>query len=82
MLRFIGKVDKGIYYDYIDGRGPIVELYNIKKDPAETHNLAAQLPDTVRVMAKEYFKESSNFPPPVGWDKSNWDELRDSTLIE
>ena len=82
LLRYTGILEKGIYYDNMEGRGPVVELYNIKNDPAETHNLAERFPDTVKVMAKEYFKESSGFPPPVAWEKSKWEELRDSTLFQ
>ncbi len=83
LLRFSGKLVPGIYLEHMNGRGPLVELYNIKLDPAERNNLAEKYPEKVRELSKYYFKESVDFLPPVGWDKKKWQELIDSkTMFE
>ena len=82
LLRYTGILEKGIYYDYMEGREPIVELFNIKNDPAETDNLAQRFPDIVKDMAKDYFKESTDFKPPAAWKRSKWEELRDDILFQ
>ncbi len=81
LLRFIGKLEAGIYLDYLDGRGPVLELYDIKNDPAEQINLAGEMPGKVEEMAKIYFNESANFPPPDVWKRQKWEELVNSKSI-
>ncbi len=57
LLRFIGKVEPGIYLDYINGKGPTFALFNINNDPAELYNIADKMPEKVKEMAKIYFNE-------------------------
>jgi len=38
-------------------------------DPAELINIAEEQPEKVKEMAKIYFSESKDFPPPVTWKK-------------
>lgn len=78
LLRFTGTLDPGIYYDFIDGRGPIIELFNINNDPTEKINLAGKMPDMVKTMSEIYFKEFDKFPPPVSWEREKWEELVNS----
>jgi uncharacterized sulfatase len=75
LLRYTGVMEKGIYTDYMDGREPIVELFNIKNDPAERINLANRFPELIKEMSNLYFEESKDFPPPNDWKKSKWKEL-------
>lgn len=75
LLRFTGILEPGIYYDYLDGREPVIELYNIKKDPAELLNLAPSMPEKVKELATIYFEESKDFPKPVTWEVEKWEEL-------
>jgi len=81
LLRFTGILEPGIYYDYLDGREPAIELYNIKKDPAELLNLAPSMPEKVKELSTIYFEESKDFPPPVAWDKNKWEELVNSKKL-
>ena len=78
LLRFTGKLEPGIYIDFLNGRGPVIELFDIKNDPAENVNLAEKLPEKVKEMAKIYFSESAAFPPPIIWPKQKWEELVNS----
>lgn len=75
MLRFTGSLVPGVYHDFINGREPVFELYNIKNDPAELNNLAEKMPGKVKELAKLYFSEAKDFPPPVRWEKEKWQEL-------
>lgn len=78
LLRFTGTLEPGIYLDYLKGRGPVIELFNIKDDPAELNNIAGELPQRVKEMAKIYFSESKDFRPPSKWEKKKWEELVNS----
>lgn len=78
LLRYTGTLDPGIYYDFMEGREPIIELFNIKKDPAELINLAGQMPGKIQKLSEIYFEETADFPSPVDWDKSKWEELVNS----
>jgi uncharacterized sulfatase len=75
LLRFIGTYQPGLLTDYMEGKDPVVELYNIKNDPAELNNIAKDKPETVHEMAKIYFGESKDFPSPISWKKEKWQEL-------
>jgi len=37
------------------------ELYNVVEDPAETHNLAAEMPDKTHEMAQRWYTEAGNY---------------------
>ncbi len=78
LLRFMGSLVPGIYLEHIDGRVPIVELYNIKLDPAERNNLADKFPEKTREMSEYFFRESENFITPVHWNLKKWKELINS----
>ncbi len=81
LLRFTGKLVPGIFLEHFEGRGAIIELYNIKLDPAERNNLAEKYPEKVKALSAYYFSESTSFLPPVGWDKNKWQELIDSKTL-
>lgn len=76
LLRYVGKIEEGIYYDNIEGRESVIELYNIKNDPAEKVDLSKQYPDLVEEMMNIHIKESEAFLPPIDWKISKWKELR------
>ncbi|MDG1729109.1 MAG: sulfatase-like hydrolase/transferase [Algibacter sp.] len=82
LLRFTGTLEKGIYKDHMEGRTPIIELFNIKNDPAENNNLVKKYPEKVKELSQLYFNESENFPPPADWKKSKWEELRSKDLFQ
>ena len=52
LLRYTGILEKGIYLDYLNGRKPVIELFNTKNDPAELYNLSEELPELVEDMIK------------------------------
>lgn len=74
-LRFTGKISPGIYYDYMDGRESILELYNTQKDPAETIDLSQEMPERIAQMSKIFYEEAMNLPPPAVWEREKWEEL-------
>lgn len=76
LLRFTGVLEKGIYKDFMEGRDPIMELFHLKNDPKEANDLAELMPEKVRELEKEYFKNSEDFIPPTRWDKDKWEELQ------
>ncbi|MGC9344487.1 MAG: sulfatase-like hydrolase/transferase [Bacteroidales bacterium] len=80
LLRFMGELVPGIYLEHMDGREPIVELYNIKLDPAERNNLADKLPEKTKEMSEYFFRESKDFITPVHWDLEKWQVLFDSKI--
>lgn len=76
LLRFTGTLEKGVYKDFLDGREPIVELFDLKNDPKENNDLAALMPELVYEMQDTYFKNTADFKPPTTWKKSKWEELQ------
>lgn len=81
LLRFVGKREPGVYLDYMNGNDATYQLYNIKSDPAEKINLAHKLPEKVNELAKLYFSEAKDFPPPARWKKEKCEELKDSEKL-
>jgi len=77
LLRFTGILEPGIYTDYLNGRESVLELFDIKNDPAEKTDLAEQMPEMVMEMKEIYFKESDKFPPPFDWERQKWDQIVD-----
>ncbi len=78
LLRFAGDLVPGIYLEHMEGRGPVVELYNIARDPAERHNLAEQMPEKAREMSALFFKESAGFKHPISWNEEKWNQMMHS----
>ncbi|MRI00108.1 sulfatase-like hydrolase/transferase [Kriegella sp. EG-1] len=76
LLRFTGTLENGIYKDFMDGREPVIELYDLKNDPKERNDLVALMPDLVEEMQAVYFKETTDFKPPTTWNRSKWEELQ------
>ncbi|TYA71559.1 sulfatase family protein [Seonamhaeicola marinus] len=75
MLRFVGTLEKGIYYDFLEGRAPIFELFNIKNDPAENNDISDKHPELVEEMKALFYNEFKSFPKPVDWKLPKWEEL-------
>ena len=74
-LRFTGTIGPGIYKDRPNGAAPKLELFNIKNDVAETTDVKEQFPEVAKRMKDEYIKRAADFPKPVVWNKSKWQEL-------
>ncbi|WP_111706809.1 sulfatase family protein [Lutibacter citreus] len=79
LLRYTGILEKGVYLDFMDGREAIIELYNIKNDPGELNNIADSNPEIIKELSNKYFRDSKSFPLPADWEKSKWEELRDTS---
>jgi len=75
LLRYVGKIEEGIYTDYIKGEKPKYELFNIIKDPSEKMNLANQMPHKIKELSNLYYKNTEKFKPPTNWAKPKWEEL-------
>ena len=82
LLRFTGTLPPGIYHEHMQGRGPVLELFDINKDPAETQDLSQQYPEKVSQMSRVFYDEAANLPPPVVWDQVKWEELVKPKLPE
>ncbi len=78
LLRFTGTMVPGVYLDHINGREPLLELFNVAEDPGEKLNIAAQNPGIVAEMAKIFFEESVEFLPPPGGETNTWEEAMQS----
>ncbi|MEO1011639.1 MAG: sulfatase-like hydrolase/transferase, partial [Bacteroidota bacterium] len=78
LLRFTGELEPEIYLDNMEGRAPIFELYNLKRDPAESIDLSDSIPEKVLRLARTYFKDSKDFAPPPEWKLEKWEELINS----
>lgn len=81
LLRFTGKREPGVYLDFMQGREAVVELFNIKNDPAELNNLAIKMPEKINSLAKLYFSKSKDFIEPVSWKESKWKALKESETL-
>jgi uncharacterized sulfatase len=79
LLRYIGILEPEVYLEHMPGREGIIELFNIKNDPSELHNVAEQYPEIVEALTKIYMEDSKDYPPPPNWKKSKWEEIK-STL--
>jgi len=75
LLRYVGKIEEGIYTDYIKGEKSKYELFNIIKDPSEKMNLANQMPHKIKELSNLYYKNTEKFKPPTNWAKPKWEEL-------
>lgn len=75
LLRFVGTLEKDVYLDYMNGREPTIELFNIKTDPSELVDISKENPELVREMVKLYIEEAKTFSRPIDWKKSKWQEL-------
>ena len=62
----------------MNGRNPVLELFNIIEDPKELVNIAHQRPEKVKEMANIFFEESSDFLPPASWNVEKWKEAMKS----
>ncbi len=81
LLRFTGKLEPGIYLEHMAGREPIMELFDIKNDPAERNNLVTEMPEKVKELSRLYFEDSHSFLPPVQWNLDKWKELKASKSL-
>jgi arylsulfatase A-like enzyme len=60
-------------WKYIQTPHDLPQLYNIKEDPAEQNNLAAQFPEKVQKMMNEHFTWSTTFKKSPMWmDSPYW----------
>ncbi|MEM9718468.1 MAG: sulfatase-like hydrolase/transferase [Bacteroidota bacterium] len=75
LLRFTGTLPAGVYKEYINGREPILELFDLNTDPAETQDLAEIYPERVAQMSRLYYEEAATLPPPVVWEREKWEEV-------
>lgn len=75
LLRFVGEIEPNVYEEEPDGGPSRLKLFNYKEDPAETNNLAEEMPQKVEELSRIYFEEATNFLPPVKWKKEKWEEI-------
>lgn len=76
LLRYVGTIEPEVYQEEPLGGPPVYELFNYLDDPAETRNLAEEMPEKVAELRAIYAEEANTFPPPFVWDKRKWEEIR------
>ena len=76
LLRYVGIIEPNVYEEQPEGGPPSMELFNINLDPEEGKNLAMEMPEKVNELSRIYYEEARNFPPPVVWAKSKWNEIK------
>ena len=74
-LRFTGEIEPYQYSDMPQGGPSIFELYSMKDDPGERHNMAALHPKIVDQLRLHAVRRSLELPPPNYWEKAKWMEL-------
>ena len=78
VLRFTGSIPKGLYDDYPEGAAERTELFSVKNDPGEAHNLIDQFPEVAASLKAVAAKQMKELPPPVKWNRTKWNELQRS----
>lgn len=76
LLRYVGLIEPDTYHESPEGGPAVIELFNFRKDPAESHNLAESMPDKVQELMALYRSEAGEFQPPHVWKRSKWEEIR------
>jgi len=75
LLRFTGTTIPGLFSDLPDGAPPKLELFDLREDPGESKDIAAQLPQVVTRLKKIHEDEARTLPPPPVWRRDRWEEL-------
>ncbi|MEM9671077.1 MAG: sulfatase [Cyclobacteriaceae bacterium] len=76
LLRFTGTIEPNLNREEPEGASPKLELFNIEEDLAENRDISQEFPSKVDELRQIYRQESADFPPPVAWNKSKWEELK------
>lgn len=75
LMRILREIIPALYTDFPEGRMPQFELYNIKIDPAETNNLALEMPEKIKELSALYYKKADSFIPPFSSKTEKWKEI-------
>ncbi len=81
LFRFVGTVPPNIYKDHPDGKTAEFEIYDLRRDPAETENLFGKndaLLDEFISISSAQIKELQR---PVVWDSKRWQQLTSINLM-
>ncbi len=74
-LRYVTATPKGLFRDLPEGEAAHYELHDLREDPGEARNLAAQLPEVVAKLAKVYRDRAKSLAPPAKWRRDRWEEM-------
>jgi uncharacterized sulfatase len=75
LLRFTTATPAGLFRDLPEGAPAGYELYDLREDPGESRNLAAQLPQVVSSLREVWHREARDFPSPARWRSDRWNEM-------
>ena len=75
LVRYVGTIIPELYTDFPEGRKPLFELYNITVDPAETNDLAMEMPEKVKELSILYYEKANSFTPPFSSKVEKWEEI-------
>ena len=59
-MRYVGTIIPDLYSDFVNGRQPVYELYNIRQDPSETSNILDVMPSKAEELKSLYFEYGQN----------------------
>lgn len=75
ILRFVGRLDRGLEQAWPEGRPSHLALYDLADDPIEQHDLSKRDPERVERMKRDFQSFAKELPPPHRWDRRRWEEL-------
>jgi len=78
VLRFTGKIPRGLYRDSPEGKSAGVALYSVKDDPLELENVADRYPERVSMLSGFAAQHAAKTESPQRWNRKKWQELKES----
>ena len=75
VLRYISKIQPSLYRDAVNGLPAEFTLFDYQNDPLEQKNLITENPTKARELLDIWAEDSTDFPEPVEWQKSKWEDI-------
>lgn len=75
LLRYITETPAGLFSDVPNGLAAHFEMFDLREDPLEKHNIHEQVPQVAAKLKAAFQTESANWPPPTKWRKDRWTAL-------
>lgn len=75
LLRYVTATPAGLFTEVQDGAPSRWEMYDLREDPQEAHNIIGQLPQVAAQLQKAFYAQARHWPPPTHWRQDRWREL-------